>query len=94
MTSVPSGYVLFETAGVGVVLLGQLKLNLSTADPVPAGKVIVGRHRRGNDKNFGLQEGSAFFGFFDFGLPHCPARRVRSGDRHSVASMGWLAPCW
>jgi len=68
--------------------LAEFKLNLSTADPVPAEKAIVGRHRRGNDKNFGLQEGSAFFGFFDFGLPHCPARRVRSGDRHSVASMG------
>jgi hypothetical protein len=39
----------------------------------------VSQHRRGYDTNFGLQEGNAFFGSFDFGLPPCPVRDIRSG---------------
>ncbi|HUI20690.1 MAG TPA: hypothetical protein VLZ74_06565 [Methylocella sp.] len=89
VTPVPSGHVLSETAGVrGRPLLVELKLNRDRRSG--SYRKGLGQHRRGDDTNFGLQEGFAFFGSFDFGLPHCPARLVRSGDRHSVASTGGL----
>jgi hypothetical protein len=93
VTPVLSGHVLSETAGVRGRPSGS-NSSLISRPPLrfPAGMAILGRHRRGNDKNFGLQEGSAFFGSFDFGLPHCPARHFRSGDRHSVASTGGSPP--
>jgi len=53
---------------------------------------ILGRHRRGNDKNFGLQEGSAFFGSFDFGLPPLSGAAFPFRGQAQRRLDGWFAP--
>ena len=71
--------------------MAELELNLSTADPVPAGTVILGRHRRGNDTNSGLQEGSAFFGSFDFGLTPLSGAAYPLRGQAQRRFGGWFA---
>jgi hypothetical protein len=88
MTSVRSSHVLSKTAGARVSsFLVELKLNFLTANRGFPGKV-AGAGIDGVKTRFRIAGRLCPPANLDFGLSLCPARRVRSGDRHSVASTG------